>query len=52
MTTTSSHRRCPRTPVDLMYVASGTTAGLRQADAEMLSALSELGVDVLAVSAS
>ena len=52
MTTTSSHRRCPRTPVDLLYVASGTTAGLRQADAEMLSALSELGVDVLAVSAS
>lgn len=38
-----------RTPIDLLYVASGTTAGLRQADAEMLGALRELGLDVLAV---
>ena len=42
----------PRTPVDVMYVGSGTTAGLRQADAEMLSALRGLGVGVLAVTPS
>jgi glycosyltransferase involved in cell wall biosynthesis len=50
MRTASTHR--PKTPVDLMYVASGTTAGLRQADAEMLAALRGLGVGVLAVTPS
>ena len=35
-----------------MYVGSGSTAGLRQADAEMLTALRGLGVDVLAITPS
>jgi glycosyltransferase involved in cell wall biosynthesis len=35
-----------------MYVASGSTAGLRLADAEMLSALRGLGIGVLAVTPS
>jgi glycosyltransferase involved in cell wall biosynthesis len=49
MTRTRTRARRTRTPIDLLYVASGTTAGLRQADAEMLGALRELGLDVLAV---
>jgi glycosyltransferase involved in cell wall biosynthesis len=39
-------------PVDVLYVTSGTTAGLRQADAELLAALRELGVDVHVVEPS
>lgn len=35
-----------------MYVGSGSTAGLRQADTEMLAALRGLGVGVVAVTAS
>ena len=52
MRTASTHRLGSRTPVDVMYVGSGSTAGLRQADAEMLSALRGLGVGVLAVTPS
>jgi glycosyltransferase involved in cell wall biosynthesis len=52
MKTTSGQRRRSRTPVDLMYVASGTTAGLRQADAELLAALQSLDVEVVAVTPS
>lgn len=48
MTRTRKRLRRMRRPIDLLYVASGTTAGLRQADAEMLGALRELGLDVLA----
>lgn len=36
----------------MLYVASGTTAGLRQADGELLAALRELGVDVQVVAPS
>jgi glycosyl transferase family 1 len=49
MTRTATRLRRTRRPIDLLYVASGTTAGLRQADAEMLGALTELGVDVVTV---
>jgi glycosyltransferase involved in cell wall biosynthesis len=49
MTLTPTRRRRARRPIDLLYVASGTTAGLRQADAEMLGALRELAVDVVTV---
>ncbi|HUA06233.1 MAG TPA: glycosyltransferase [Solirubrobacteraceae bacterium] len=45
----STHRRTAKTPVDVMYVGSGSTAGLRRADTEMLSALRGLGVGVLEV---
>jgi len=45
-------RRSPRKPVDVMYVAAGTTAGLRQADVEMLGALREHGLDVLTITPS
>lgn len=50
MTRTPIRPRRTRRPIDLLYVASGTTAGLRQADAEMLGALRELAVDVVTVS--
>lgn len=49
MTGTPTRPRRTRRPIDLLYVASGTTAGLRQADAEMLGALRELAVDVVTV---
>jgi hypothetical protein len=49
MSWTPIRQRPARRPIDLLYVASGTTAGLRQADAEMLGALSGLGVDVVTV---
>jgi glycosyltransferase involved in cell wall biosynthesis len=49
MTRTATRRWRDRKPIDLLYVASGTTAGLRQADAEMLGALRELAVEVVAV---
>jgi len=52
MTGEFTYRRRSPTPVDLMYVASGTTAGLRQADDELLAALQGLGVDVVAVTPS
>lgn len=45
-------RRTGTTPIDVMYVVSGTTAGLRQADAEMLGALSDLGVGLLTITPS
>jgi hypothetical protein len=52
MTWTRTQLRRARRPIDLLYVASGTTAGLRQADAEMLGALRALGLDVVAVTPS
>ncbi len=52
MTQASTNRRSSTTQVDLIYVASGSTAGLRQADAEMLAALRGLGVEVLAITPS
>jgi glycosyltransferase involved in cell wall biosynthesis len=50
--THSMHARDTKTPVDIMYVVSGTTAGLRQADEEMLVGLRGLGVDVVTVTPS
>jgi glycosyltransferase involved in cell wall biosynthesis len=52
MSPTPTHLRGSRRPVDVLYVASGTTAGLRQADAELLAALRELDIDVHVVAPS
>ncbi len=49
MTWTPTRPRRTRRTIDLLYVASGTTAGLRQADAEMLGALRDLGLDIVTV---
>lgn len=41
-----------RLPVDILYVTSGTTAGLRQADEAMRAALARCGVGVVTVTTS
>lgn len=47
-----ARRSSHKTPVDILYVAAGTTPGHRRADTAMLSALARCGVSTAAVTGS